>query len=197
MEIRGILAGMDAATVGGGRSSTAVDLAAPDSSWDEGGGAMPLIGASDAEMMLRSLTAQLEARNDRVRALERMLGGSVGETDGAGTLELEERASRLRSEAEGERERRQSAEKALEELVASVPSDAELSTLRAQLAARVDELEAMTGRARTFERDVDSLRDVCTETQSGLDALLDAATASGNPQIAERVASLISVLGRS
>lgn len=66
--------------------------------------------AADREVLLRSLTAQLQERDDRIRALERMANGNgAGQTDRteleARLLEMEERVARLTEELENARRR--------------------------------------------------------------------------------------------
>ena len=66
--------------------------------------------AADREVLLRSLTAQLQERDDRIRALERMANGNgAGRTDRteleARLLEMEERVARLTEELENARRR--------------------------------------------------------------------------------------------
>ncbi len=65
--------------------------------------------ASDRDVLLRSLTAQLEERDDRIRALERLDDGQPTEDSRAlqqKVLEMEERVARLQEELEHERARR-------------------------------------------------------------------------------------------
>lgn len=67
--------------------------------------------AADREVLLRSLTAQLQERDDRIRALERMANGNgapAGQDRNeleARLLEMEERVARLTEELEHERRR--------------------------------------------------------------------------------------------
>ena len=70
---------------------------------------------ADRELILRSMTAQLQERDDRIRALERIQdgeGGPAGDEDELRRrlLEMEERVSRLSSELASEREARRRAE---------------------------------------------------------------------------------------
>lgn len=70
--------------------------------------------AADREVLLRSLTAQLQERDDRIRALERH-GEGAGSADDAQALqqrllEMEERVARLSEELEHERDARRRAE---------------------------------------------------------------------------------------
>lgn len=67
------------------------------------------VEAADREVLLRSMTAQLQERDDRIRALERW-GDATDESDPdtlkVSLLELEERVARLRDELENERRAR-------------------------------------------------------------------------------------------
>ncbi len=66
--------------------------------------------AADRELLLRSLTAQLQERDDRLRALDRLDAAGAGDDDPrvlrARLFEMEERAARLAEELEHEREAR-------------------------------------------------------------------------------------------
>ncbi|MFK7990148.1 MAG: hypothetical protein AB8I08_29280 [Sandaracinaceae bacterium] len=66
--------------------------------------------AADRDVLLRSLTAQLQERDDRIRGLERMQGGEgpLGDADAlaAKLLEMEERVGRLTEELAHERDAR-------------------------------------------------------------------------------------------
>ncbi|HJL16648.1 MAG TPA: hypothetical protein RMH99_13380, partial [Sandaracinaceae bacterium LLY-WYZ-13_1] len=66
--------------------------------------------AADREVLLRSLTAQVQERDDRIRALERLQQGDGGDEDPAALrarlLEMEERVARLSEELEHERDAR-------------------------------------------------------------------------------------------
>lgn len=70
--------------------------------------------AADRELMFRSLTAQLQERDDRIRALERLRevagpGGEDADQLRRRLLEMEERVARLSDELENEREARRRA----------------------------------------------------------------------------------------
>ncbi len=156
----------------------------------------------DRDVLLRSLTAQLEERNDRIRALERRLGGSIpaGAPDEEllkrQLLELQERASRLGEEVSAEREARRQAELRLEGLERRPDISVELGKLRDELGRSRHDLDLERGRAEGFERDVRSLREVCVEARQGLEALLGSATTSGDQYAADRIGQLLTVLGR-
>ncbi|HEY8428770.1 MAG TPA: hypothetical protein VIL20_10365 [Sandaracinaceae bacterium] len=70
--------------------------------------------AADREVLLRSLTAQLQERDDRIRALERLRAQGGGDGDAIALqqrlLEMEERVARLSEELEHERDARRRAE---------------------------------------------------------------------------------------
>lgn len=71
--------------------------------------------AADREVLLRSLTAQIQERDDRIRALERLGAGGEGGAGDARELqqrlmEMEERVARLSEELEHERDARRRAE---------------------------------------------------------------------------------------
>jgi len=206
-ETRDILAAGDLETRGAvarsGGGTTSVDLEAPaagSEGWEAEQGRVEAHEGGDSETLLRSLTAQLAVRNDRIQALERMLAARASApppAEGAERLlELEARVERLLAELGNERAAREETEKALREAERWARAAERAAELQSELEAQRARLEAMRGRAETFERDVDSLRGVCAEARSGLEALLGAATASGNPQLAERVGSLLSVLAR-
>lgn len=155
---------------------------------------------ADKETLLRSLTAQLEERDDRLRALERRLAESPSGKEGGDVegelLELEERVARLQEELHHERDARSAAEQELESLSRRPDTDAELEKARAQLQTREAALDVARSRARAAAKDVESLREVCADTRHGLEELLGAATSAGDPATAERIGALLSVLSR-
>lgn len=155
---------------------------------------------ADKETLLRSLTAQLEERDDRLRALERRLAESPSGKEGGDVegelLELEERVARLQEELHHERDARSAAEQELESLSRRPDSDAELEKARAQLQTREAALDVARSRARAAAKDVESLREVVADTRHGLEELLGAATSAGDPASAERIGALLSVLSR-
>ncbi len=155
---------------------------------------------ADKETLLRSLTAQLEERDDRLRALERRLAESPNGKEGGDVegelLELEERVARLQEELHHERDARSAAEQELESLSRRPDSDAELEKARAQLQTREAALDVARSRARAAAKDVESLREVVADTRHGLEELLGAATSAGDPASAERIGALLSVLSR-
>lgn len=191
-ELRQVLDGLRLESEGemGPRSTiTAAGMEAPRSVEQE---------LADKDTLLRSLTAQLEERDDRLRAMERRLGdsGSVGDEGEQDLLELEERVARLQEELEHERVARGDAERELSELSKRGPAADELQRFEEELRQRERALEDASSRAGALERDVASLRSVCAETREGIEELLGSATASGDPATAERLGSLLSVLSR-
>lgn len=155
---------------------------------------------ANKETLLRSLTAQLEERDDRLRALERRLaespsGGEGGDAQGE-LLELEERVARLQEELHHERDARSAAEQELESLSRRPDADAELEKVRAELQTREAALDVARSRSRAAAKDVESLREVVADTRHGLEELLGAATSAGDPATAERIGALLSVLSR-
>lgn len=175
-----------------GRRST--DLAA-----DDDDRSASLDGEKD--LLLRSLGAQIEERDDKIRALERRLSGVLPSSDSdeealrQEVLNLQERASRLADELRVEREaRRDSDERASRGLgTAAVASNRELER-RAEVQSH--ELEEAAARAEASERDVRAMRDVFGETRASLEALLGASSGAGDPDFAARIGQLLTVLGR-
>jgi len=177
---------------------TAAGMEAPDGERDQVLRLEREIG--DKDTLLRSLTAQLEERNDRIRAMERRLAqerpSGSGDASEAQLMELEERASRLSEELEHERRTRAELEAQMTRLRDRPDAATELRRLESELRSRESALETARSRASVFERDVASLRSVCAETRQGLEELLGDATSTGDPATAERLGALLSVLSR-
>ncbi|MEM9866030.1 MAG: hypothetical protein AAF938_30785, partial [Myxococcota bacterium] len=165
---------------------TAVGVEAPDTADDP---KMAPQGADDT--LLRSLTAQLEERDDRIRALERKLDGATGDgsTD---ALELEERVERLREALSHERSAREAADERVVQLLKDSRASGSEAELSAELARRQAELTAAVEKRQTLEVDVDSLRGVCERTREGLESLL--ADADADEEAARRIGSLLDIL---
>lgn len=156
---------------------------------------------SGQETLMRSLTAQLEERDDRIRALDRRLAGaSPASSDEEFTtramLELEERAARLSEELHNERASRLAAQRRLEQVERSSEAAPDLSELNARLRVRESELDAAEARAKSAARDVESLRAVVRDASISLEGLLSSATASGDPATAQRLGELLTQLAR-
>lgn len=142
------------------------------------------------ETLMRSLTAQLEERDDRIRALERRVrdgGGNAANTD---ALELEERADRLQEALEHERAARTLADERVIQLLKQAP--VEPIDLKQKLSAKESALEETEQRVETLSVDVSSLRTVCAETRSGLESLLSDADA--DEEAARRIGELLDIL---
>jgi predicted RNase H-like nuclease (RuvC/YqgF family) len=150
---------------------------------------------------MRSLTAQLEERDDRIRALDRRLAGASpgasGDEDGKrALLELEERVARLSEELHNERASRLSAQRRAEQLERSTEAAPDVAEIGALLKSREGELSAAEAKAKSAQRDVESLRAVLREATDGVEALLSSATAGGDPATAQRLGELLTQLGR-
>ncbi|MAT24404.1 MAG: hypothetical protein CMN29_05435 [Sandaracinus sp.] len=200
-ELRALLDGWRVEEDGAPREKseiTAVGVEAP--AEGEGGLARLEREVADKDTLLRSLTAQLEERNDRIRALERRLaeGGVSGDAEELQRelMELQERVTRLNDELSQERTARDEAEAQLDEVARQPDADEELERLRKALRDREAALDEAESRASVFERDVGSLRGVVQQARAGLEALLGDATSSGDPATADRIGELLSVLGR-
>ncbi len=152
------------------------------------------------DTMVASLTRQLEERNDRIRALEVRLdeGGDADDVEALRreVLTLRERADRLDDELGAERSARREAATELEAARARPEADAEIRRLESDIADKLEELVGERGRAAGFERDLRSVQDVCAEARSGLEGLLGEASSRGDEETADRLASLITLLGR-
>ena len=154
----------------------------------------------DKDTLLRSLTAQLEERSDRIRALERRAAGDAPSGKGAeleeAMLELQERTSRLQEELDHERSARADAEQRLGQLERRPEAEKEISRLEVRLRRQEADLQAAMSKATSHERDVAALRAVFAEARNGLEELLGDATSSGDPTTADRIGALLSMLGR-
>jgi len=155
----------------------------------------------DRDLLLGALSAQLEERDDRIRALERRLsaGGPAANVDAEAThrelLDLQERAARLADELRVEREARRIAEERNQSGLGTA-SAAAARELERSVAQKTQALEEAEARAEGAARDVRALRDVFAETRHGLENLLGAASGSGDPELAARLGDLLTVLGR-
>lgn len=148
--------------------------------------------------MLRTLTSQLEERNDRIRALERRLTGVVpqGEDDELlrrELLELKERTLRYAEELRVERDARRTTERELETLQSAAPVGERLE-LEARLKARTAEITALKADAESTQRDVELLRSVFAEARASLESIANVVPTEGD--LATRVGALLTLLGR-
>ncbi len=184
---------------------TAMGIDAPDSGWNEPASAGPGRSqevarlearlqtmereAEDWETLLRSLTAQLEERDERLRSGER--GTPADRELRQSMVELQERAAKLSESLANERRARREAE-----ATASGKRSEELEKLHDALGDWDAELLVLRGQVSSAERELKSFREAAAETRSGLEELLGAATAQGDPGTAERVGGLLRVLSR-
>lgn len=162
------------------------------SSITSAGGELAPTSEADAglETLMRSLTAQLEERDDRIRALERRVRDGGGNTANTDALELEERADRLQEALEHERAARTLADERVIQLLKQAP--VEPIDLKQKLSAKESALEETEQRVETLSVDVSSLRTVCAETRSGLESLLSDADA--DEEAARRIGELLDIL---
>ena len=144
----------------------------------------------DRELMLRSLTAQLEERDDRIRALERLAKGESANVDAARLLEAEERAARLGGELAQERKARER----IESSSALVSREADLRRLEQLIGDRDAQLMLLEGRVEGASREERSMRDAFAETRGGLETILGHLTGDRHGEAAERAAELLRTL---
>ncbi len=160
--------------------------------------------AQDQDALLRSLTSQIQDRDERIARLEKRLAEDAETTltgYDADPHELRIRLAELEEALRHEREARRAAELGRAANEASlVPPAAlepnEVAELKQRLTDRDSELLVVQGKVKGFERDLKSLRELGAEARGGLEELLGAATAAGDPHTAERIGALLSVLSR-
>lgn len=197
-ETRSILDELRAVSDRTGGYGVRSDLAAELGSADERGGRMD---ESEKDVLLRSLTAQLEERDDRIRALERRMsgGGNLPAGDAEALqrelLGLQERATRLADELSVEREARRVAEERAASTFGTAGGAAQRE-LERRAETQQRELDEAQVRLESFERDVRALREVFVETRTGLEHLLGASSGGGDPALVERIGELLTLLGR-
>lgn len=183
-EIRGALA----SAIEGQRLVVSEAGAAPSSSRDVDRLKREL---DDRELMLRSLTAQLEERDDRLRALERPSGpsgsGDVHELRQR-ILVAEEREHRLRSELESARRRP----------TESSASEHQAERRRLEQLAADREAHAMQveGALATARREEQVLREVIAQTRADVEAALSGVGIEPAGDTAERLAEALRLLQR-
>ncbi len=124
--------------------------------------------ADDREVMLRSLTAQLEERDDRIRALERVARGDTASVDATKRIETEERVARLTAELAEERRARERVEAAS----ASVSREAELRRLEQLIGDRDAQMMLLEGRVEGASREERAMRDVFAEARASIETIL-------------------------
>ena len=159
--------------------------------------------ASDRDVLLRSLTAQLQDRDDRMRTLEqKALGASALETAARGAddevrralVDLQDRAAKLAEDLTREREARRAAEAATS--TPRADADGEVRRLHELLGGRDAELLLVQGKMRSSEREIRAVRDAVAQARASLEDLLATATTSGDASSADRVGSLLRLLSR-
>ena len=172
---------------------TAVGIASPDDGFDRSDEMAALRErvetlqreAADHDTLLHSTRAQLEERDDRIRALEGRLANRATfqvseEALHQELLELRERSSRLSEELEHERRARAIGAR-------NGPSSAPQALRPAE--AGQDHPLAAPGR----ERELKGLREANAQARAGLEELLGATTMS-DPATAERIGALLRIL---
>ncbi|MDQ3033324.1 MAG: hypothetical protein M3Y87_12970, partial [Myxococcota bacterium] len=179
-----------------------------DGSSSEAGGAAPTSDArlreqlrelqregEDRELMLRSLTAQLQDRDDRLRALDRMRKGEGGGEESEliqRVLLSEERAVRLERELEQERVARRSAEQS----GGGAERDVDLRRVHQLLGDRDAQLMVLEGRITQGDRESRAMREAFAQARSGLETLLGEIANDQRAEAADRIAGMLRVLRR-
>lgn len=148
--------------------------------------------ADDREVMLRSLTAQLEERDDRIRALERLARGERIAGDPSRMLEADERIGRLTAELAEERRARQAAESGS----SAVSREVDVRRLEQLVGDREAQLMALEGRVDAASRDEKQMRDAFADARAGLETVLGDLGNDRQGQAAERLADLLRALRR-
>jgi hypothetical protein len=144
----------------------------------------------DRDLMLRSLTAQLEERDDRIRALERMSKGDAPNADVQRLLETEERIARLSAELTQERKARER----VESTSALVSREAELRRLEQLLGDRDAQLMLLEGRVEGASRDEESMRRAFAQARERLEAILAHIAEERHGDAVEHATELLSSL---
>lgn len=148
--------------------------------------------AQDREVMLRSLTAQLEERDDRIRALERVAQGERVSGDASRMLEADERIHRLTAELAEERRARQSVESS----AAGVTREVDMRRLEQLVGDRDAQLMLLEGRVDAASRDDTQMRAAFADARAGLETILGDLGNDRQGQAAERLAELLRALRR-
>ncbi len=145
----------------------------------------------DRELMLRSLTAQLEERDDRLRALERGRGGGpIGDLEELrqALLIAQEREARLAAELEAASRRRGS----------DVPAErlADLRRLEQLLSDRETHATQVEGALAAARREEQILREVIAQTRTDVESALAGVGIEPPGDTAERLAEALRLLHR-
>lgn len=146
----------------------------------------------DRELMLRSLTAQLEERDDRIRALERVAKGDLASVDLTRLVETEERAARLAADLAEERRARERSESSS----ALVSREADLRRLEQLIGDRDAQMMLLEGRVEGASREERSMRDAFAETRAALETILTHLGGERPAEAAEHAAELLRALRR-
>jgi hypothetical protein len=161
------------------------------------------VAIEDRDVLLRSLTAQLQDKDDRIRGLETTLreardGSDVRPAEDAlraAVAERDQRIARLRGELEEARAARERLELATGN---SRERDAELRRLQGAIADRDAQLTAVEGRAVAAERDLREMREAFARARAELEQVLGdtriRAGAAGD--LGDHVAELLRLLRR-
>ncbi len=158
------------------------------------------VAIEDREVLLRSLTAQLQDKDDRIRGLEATLRKDAprgGDADSlrAAVAEREERIARLRAELDEAR----ASQARLETASGSTRErEAELRRLQGAIADRDAQLMALEGRALAAERDLKDMRDTFVSARAELEHVLgDTRVRAGTAgEVGDHVAELLRLLRR-
>jgi chromosome segregation ATPase len=158
------------------------------------------LAIEDRDILLRSLTAQLQDKDDRIRGLESTLRtgpAARGDEDAlrAAVAERDERITRLRGELDEARATQQRLE------VASGSTrerEAELRRLQGAIADRDAQLMAIEGRAVAAERDLRDMRETFAQARVQLEHVLgDTRVRAGTAgELGDHVAELLRLLRR-
>ncbi|MCS6798780.1 MAG: hypothetical protein NZ898_09635 [Myxococcota bacterium] len=152
--------------------------------------------AEGHDVLVRSLAAQIEERDERLRAIERR---EAVRPDGAELERLrealaraEQRAARLSDELAAERRARLD----LEAAQGAITNQEQLALLSARLGERDAELLSARSRAEAADRELRLLREVCGRARVLVEELLAHATARGDLTAGDRLGELIRLLAR-
>ena len=184
---------------GGGHDRTVTEITAVGDVDAPSGEALD---ASEEQTMVRTLTAQLEERNIRIRSLEKRIS-SVAPAPGEYApqlmrremLELQERASRLAEELLHARQARRAAESQLEASRSSAADDDELSMVQARLIAREKELTRTAAKVQSLARDADQLRKACGHARQEIQSVLSDPIMAADAPATARLRDVLSHLG--
>jgi hypothetical protein len=145
----------------------------------------------DRDIMLRSLTAQLQDKDDRIRGLEQNIRNEAsGSTDldalRSSVSERDQRITRLRAELEEERALRGRA----------AGSESEVRRLTTVLAEREAQAMELEGRATAALKEQKEARDTFAQARARLESLLGDTKVSEAAGVAEHVSELMRLLRR-